>query len=339
MSVPISIAEPIGIGVIGCGGIAQEAHLPNYAKESQVRLVAVADTDEARAREVAARFGVPNVYTDYRQLLARDDIQAVSVCTPNYLHAEQTIAALQAGKHVLCEKPMAISLSQAQEMIDTAGVTGKQLMVGFTHRFYPFNEAARQMVAEGRIGRPYTCRVRFAHKGPYQSWVAKSDWFFNPKQAGGGAVLDMGIHALDLARFVLGTEVRTVSANLATLAQDIQAEDSAVIALEFSNGTLGYIETGWHSWPGGMGLEIYGSKGTIIVDYSTPMKLYTPENGWETITDFDGDGGWPAEVKYFVQALAKGEEVVPNGKDGLISLRVALACYESHATGRRVSLA
>ena len=333
------MAETIGIGVIGCGGIAQEAHLPNYAREQQARLVAVADIDEGRAREVAARFNVPNVYSDYRQLLARDDIQAVSVCTPNYLHAEQAIAALQAGKHVLCEKPMAISLGQAQEMIAAAAATSKQLMVGFTHRFYPFNQAAKQMVADGKIGRPYTCRVRFAHRGPYQSWVAKSDWFFNLKQAGGGAVLDMGIHALDLARFVLGAEVRTVSANLATLAQDIQAEDTAIIDLEFSNGALGYIETGWHSWPGGMGMEIYGSKGTLIVDYSTPIRLYTPEKDWEKITDFPVGGGWPAEVKYFIQALVKGEPVVPNGEDGLVSLRAALACYESHSSGRRVSLA
>ena len=329
----------IGIGVIGCGAIAREAHLPNYASHPGATLVAVADIDEGRAQEAAGKFNVPNVYTDYRQLLERSDIQAVSVCTPNALHAEQTMAAARAGKHVLCEKPMAVTIGQAEDMIAAVEEAGVQLMVGFTHRFYPFNQKARELIADGVIGRPYTVRVRFAHRGPYTSWSAMSDWFFDLKQAGGGAVLDMGIHALDIARFVLGAEIRTVSANLATLAQDIQAEDTAIISLEFSNGTLGYIETGWHSWPGPLGLEIYGSKGTIVVDYSTPLRLWTPEGDWQEHTDFPPGGGWPAEVKYFVDALLRGEEVVPDGIEGLASLRAALAVYQSHSSGVRIGIA
>ncbi|NPV08033.1 MAG: Gfo/Idh/MocA family oxidoreductase [Anaerolineae bacterium] len=329
----------IGIGVIGCGAIAQEAHLPNYASHPQARLVAVADVDPDRAQEVAVRFGVPHVYSDYAELLARDDIQAVSVCTPNYLHAEQTIAAAAAGKHVLCEKPMAVTLEEADEMIAAADKAGVQLMVGFTHRFYPFNQKARDLIAEGAIGKPYTVRVRFAHRGPYTSWSAKSDWFFDPERAGGGAVLDMGIHALDIARFVLGQEIRTVSANLATLNHDIKAEDTAVISLEFADGTLGYIETGWHSHPGPLGLEIYGARGTIIVDYRTPLRLWTEGEDWQEITDFPLGGGWPAEVHYFVDALVAGRAVSPDGHDGLTSVRAALAAYDSHRMAARVTLA
>lgn len=331
--------KSIGIGVIGCGAIAQEAHLPNYAAHPQARLVAVADIDEGRARAAAEKFSVPHVYTDYHHLLARDDIQAVSICTPNYLHAEQTIAAAQAGKHVLCEKPMAISIAEADNMISAAEDAKVQLMVGFTHRFYPFNQKARELIAGGKIGRPYTVRCRFAHRGPYTSWGAMSEWFFDSKRAGGGAALDMGIHALDLIRFVLGAEVRSVSANLATFVHDIRDEDTAIINLEFSNGSLGYIETGWHSWPGTLGLEIYGAKGTIIVDYRTPLRLWTLENDWQELTDFPAGGGWPAEIRYFVDALIKGEDVVPTGYDGLVSLRAALAAYDSHRLGRRVSLA
>jgi len=333
------MTETLGIGVIGCGAIACEAHLPNYAANARARLVAVADIDDGRARAAADRFSVPYIYADYRQLVERDDIDAVSVCTPNYLHAEQTIAALQAGKHVLCEKPMAITIAEAEAMIGAAEAAKRQLMVGFTHRFYGFNQMARDVIAEGTLGRPYTIRVRFAHRGPYTSWSATSDWFFKSRLAGGGAVLDMGIHALDIARFVLGAEIRSVSANLATLSQDIQAEDTAVIGLEFSSGALGYIETGWHSWPGSLGLEIYCSKGTMIVDYQTPLRIWTPEKGWEEHKDFSLDGGWPAEVKYFLNALIEGEDVVPNGIDGIISLRAALAAYDSHSMGMRVSLA
>jgi UDP-N-acetylglucosamine 3-dehydrogenase len=331
--------ETIGIGVIGCGAIAQNAHLPHYAAHPRAQIVAVADIDEPRARAAAEKFGAANVYTDYRKLLERDDIQAVSVCTPNYLHAEQTLAALQAGKDVLCEKPMATSIGDAERMVEMAQDLDKQLMIAFSHRFYPFNQMARQLIAEGKIGRPYTVRVRFAHRGPYDSWSAMSDWFFDQQRAGGGAILDMGIHALDIARFVLGAEIRTVSANLATLAHQIQAEDTATISLEFSNGALGYIETGWHSWPGTMGIEVYGSKGSMLVDYTTPMKLWTQDQGWQDVTDFPADGGWPAQTRYFVDTLLAGEDVHPNGLDGLVALRAALACYDSHSLGMRVSLA
>jgi len=333
------MAERIGIGVIGCGAIAEHAHLPNYAAHPRAELVAVADVDRGRAEAMAEKFGVPNVYLDYRELLARDDIQAVSVCTPNYLHGVQTIDAARAGKHVLCEKPMALSIAEAEDMIDAAENAGVQLMVGFTHRFYHFNGKARELIAKGEIGRPYTVRVRFAHKGPYTSWSAVSDWFFDRQRAGGGAVLDMGIHALDIARYVLDTEIRTVSANLATLSKDIQAEDAAVISLEFINGTLGYIETGWHSYPGPLGLEIYGSKGTIVVDYETPLRLWTEAGGWQEMRDFPTDGGWPAEINYFVDALLAGEQVTPDGWDGIASLRAALAVYDAHSTGTRVALA
>lgn len=331
--------DSIGIGVIGCGAIAQFAHLPNYAAHPGARIVAVVDIDEARAKEAAAKFGAANVYTDYRQMLERDDVQAVSVCTPNYLHAEQTIASLKAGKDVLCEKPMAISLSEAESMVEVAQDAERQLMIAFSHRFYPFNEAARRMIAEGKIGRPYTVRVRFAHRGPYDSWSAMTDWFFDAQRAGGGAVLDMGIHALDIARYVLGAEIRSVSANLATLVHDIQAEDTATISLEFSTGALGYIETGWHSWPGAMGLEIYGSKGSIIVDYSTPLRLWTKDGGWQEMKDFPANGGWPMQINHFVDSLLAGKALQPDGIDGLVSLRAALACYDSHNLGMRVSLA
>ncbi len=239
--------EKIGIGVIGCGAIAVEAHLPNYAADGRARLVAVADVDRARAEEAAARFGVPHIYEDYRELLARGDIEAVSICTPNDVHAEQAIAAAQAGKHILCEKPMAISLEQAEAMIAAASAAGVQLMVGFTHRFYSFNERAAALIAEGAIGKPYTVRVRFAHRGPYESWSARSDWFFDRRRAGGGAVLDMGIHALDLTRFLLGEEIESIWASIATLAHPIEAEDAAVLCLQLTGGALGYIETGWHS--------------------------------------------------------------------------------------------
>ncbi len=330
--------EKIGIGVIGCGAIAVEAHLPNYAADGRARLVAVADVDRARAEEAAARFGVPHIYEEYRELLARRDIDAVSICTPNDVHAEQAIAAAQAGKHILCEKPMAISLEQAEAMIAAASAAGVQLMVGFTHRFYSFNERAAALIAEGAIGKPYTVRVRFAHRGPYESWSARSDWFFDRRRAGGGAVLDMGIHALDLTRFLLGEEIESIWASIATLAHPIEAEDAAVLCLQLTGGALGYIETGWHSWPGQLGAEIYGSEGTIIVDYRTPLRLFRPEEGWQEERDFPPGGGWPAEIRHFLDCLASGEPVRPDGRDGLISLRAALAAYESHRAGRRVCL-
>ncbi len=333
----------IKVGVIGAGAIAEHAHLMGYSKIPELcEIRAICDVNKDRAEEMAAKFGIKEVYTDHKEMLAKADIDAVSVCTPNKFHASQTIDACNAGKHVLCEKPMAINDEECEAMIEAAVRNNVQLMVGFTHRFYNYNQKAKELIAQGVIGKPFMIRVRFAHEGPYISWPAKSNWFFNKELAGGGALLDMGIHALDIMRFLVG-DIKDISANLGTLVRTMEVEDNAICTVNFDNGAMGYLEVGWSSKSGILGIEVYGEDGSMVIDYSTPIKIYVDKKkiiggpGWIELKDCTG-GGWDAEMKAFIQSLQNGTPVPVNGFDGLKGVRLAMAAYKSNAEGRKVSL-
>ena len=337
------MSKKIKIGVIGAGAIAEHAHLNGYSLIPELcEIRAICDVNKARAEEMAAKFKIPEVYTDHKEMLLKADIDAVSVCTPNKFHAPQTIDACNAGKHVLCEKPMATSIKECEEMIEAAVRNNIQLMVGFTHRFYNYNQKARKLILEGVIGKPFMIRVRFAHEGPYISWPAKSNWFFNKEMAGGGALLDMGIHALDIMRFLVG-DIKDISANINTLVRTIEVEDNAVCSVNFENGAMGYLEVGWSSKAGVLGIEVYGEDGSMVIDYSTPLKIYIDKKkaiggpGWVELKDCTG-GGWDAEMKAFVEALLNNEPVPVNGFDGLEGVKLATAAYKSNAEGIKVTL-
>jgi UDP-N-acetylglucosamine 3-dehydrogenase len=330
------------IGVIGCGAIAQNVHLKGYHSTPEAEIVALCDIDATRLNEVADKYGVKQRFTDYQELIAKADVDAISVCTPNKFHAEMSIAALNAGKHVLCEKPMATSVEDAKAMVAAAQKSGKTLMVAYSHRFQIANQKAAEMVHAGAIGKPITIRVRFAHNGPYLSWGAKTDWFYRPELAHGGALLDMGIHALDICRFYFG-EIKALYATMGTLNKDIQNEDTAILALEFANGALGSIETGWSCVGGPNGIDVFGSKGSIIVDYKTPAKVFLTEPvegiaaGWTDMKEWAG-GGWSIQMPHFVHAVLEGKQPLATGADGLCGVIAATAAYESARTGNKVAL-
>lgn len=325
------------IGIIGCGAIAEGVHVPGYTNCPECEIVALADIHEGRLNNLGKKTGATTLYTDYKEMLAKERLDAVSVCTPNYLHAEQTIEAAKRGINVLCEKPMATSLEEADAMLRAVEGNNVTLMVGFTHRFMNFNIKTKELLESGAIGTPFMIRARFAHDGPYKSWNAKSDWFFDPIRAKGGALLDMGIHAIDMCRHFMG-EITEVSGQTGTLVKDIKVEDSALALLRFASGVHGYIEVGWSSKDGALGFEIYGSQGTIIVDYSTPLKIWTEDNPtWQVIDNVAG-GGWDTEIKHFVDCLISGKQPNTSGEDGRVALEVALAVYQANETGISIKL-
>lgn len=174
--------EKLRVGVIGCGSIAQHRHIPEYKANKNVELVAVCDINEDRVNEVAAKYQIA-AYTNYEELLSSGVVDAVSVCTPNYLHAPISIAALNSGLHVLCEKPMATSKQEAEEMIAAAKDSGKKLMIGHNQRFVPSHQRARQLIASGEIGKIYSFRTAFGHGGP-EGWSVegKESWFLKKKK-------------------------------------------------------------------------------------------------------------------------------------------------------------
>ncbi len=334
-------------GVIGCGSIAQAMHLPGYLKAAGVTLAAACDPVADRRKEAGKLAGGLSTYTDHRKMLRDQQFDVISVCSPNRFHAEHAIAALEHGAHVLLEKPAALSMKEIAAIKAAVKKSRRRLIVGFSHRFMRGNQRIQQILKKGDIGQPFMIRVRFAHTGPYPGW-AKSDWFYDPKDAGGGAMLDMGIHAIDQAIWHLG-EVVSVQASARTLRKNIRVDDNAVLLLEFKNKALGYIEVGWTSPAGFLGLEIFGDKGCIVEDYAgaltvttgkvTPDMKTKPKLKTRVADSDPRRGGWGVEVQEAVKAFRRNDDRGSDINAGGAALAVALAGYESSRTGRRVKVA
>lgn len=342
------MAKTWNAGVIGCGAIAQALHLPGYAKHKGTNLVAACDPEPARHREARTFNKGLRCYTDYREMLAAETLDMVSVCSPNALHAEHTIAALKHGAHVFLEKPPTLRMADIRKIEKVRSAAGRQLMVGFSHRFMRGNQKTEKMLAKGTIGEPYMFRVRFAHTGPFPGW-ARDDWFYDPELAGGGALFDMGIHAIDLALWLIGP-VQRVQCKVATLRKDIPLEDNASMILQFENGrTLGYIDVGWTSPVGFTGVEILGDEGWIYQDYNrgmwvtrgkvTPDLKRRPKMTTKLVDEAPNTGGWPVEVPEAYKAFRAGGDRGLGIDAGGRALAVALAAYKSSRTGKAVEVA
>jgi UDP-N-acetylglucosamine 3-dehydrogenase len=333
------------VGIVGAGAIAQACHFAGYKKDRRAKIVAFADPAEERHPEILGQFGKSiRPYTDHKAMLKNEELDAVSICTPTLFHAQQTIDAFRAGCHVLCEKPMATKLGDADRMIEAARKARRKLMIGFTHRLYTGTQKCREVIKSRKIGKVFMIRVRFAHGGPYPGW-AKNAWFYNPKLAAGGALLDMGIHAIDMCHWLIGP-IASVQGKTATLIKDIDVDDNALMLLEFENGALGYIEVGWTSRPGFFGIEVYGTKGTLICDYLRGLKLCGAEAAHGRTGTADDElldplpmrGGWETEIRHWLDVLDGKTRLEMTGAAGRDALAVALAAYKSSDSGRSAKL-
>lgn len=337
-------AKKLRVGIIGAGSIAEACHLPGYIKNDFVQLAAFADPEPARHKEMYRAFPEMKGYAHFKDMLAAEKLDVVSVCTPNKYHCAATLAALESKCHVLCEKPIATTLKEADQMIEAAKKARRKLMVGFTHRLFRGPQRCHDLLQEKALGKPFMIRVRFAHGGPFPGW-AKSDWFYKKDDAAGGAMLDMGIHAIDLCLWLFGPITR-VSAKAATLIRKIEVDDNALLLLEFKSGALGYIEVGWTSKPGFSGLEIYGTEGSLICDYAKGLKLCGGKASagkdsvynWKIIESRPTDGGWASEIGHWINVVRGEEKLSMTGKDGRDALEVALAAYKSSETGKAISI-
>jgi predicted dehydrogenase len=336
------------VGVIGCGSIAQNRHLPEYAFNQHVELVAVCDTHEERAVNVAEKYGV-RAYTNYEELLQSGEVDAVSVCTPNYLHAPISIAALQAGIHVLCEKPMATSKEEAEAMIEAAKQSGKKLMIAHNQRFVKSHQKARQLIESGEIGKIYSFRTTFGHGGP-EGWSVegKEGWFFQKEKAFVGAMGDLGVHKTDLLRYLLGEEIIEVGAFVETNAKDFaDVDDNAVCVLKTESGIIGTLAASWAY----VGKEdnstiIYGEKAILRLEDNPTYSLVVQYATGEVVNyelgkiQSNAEGGQKntGTVEQFVDSFIQDKEPPVTGEEGMKSLQVILAALQSHETKQIVSL-
>ncbi|GAE91921.1 myo-inositol 2-dehydrogenase [Gracilibacillus boraciitolerans JCM 21714] len=253
------------VAVIGCGSIAIHRHLPEFNANEHVEIVAVCDINEERARVTGSKYNA-KAFTDYKQAITESGADLVSVCLPNYLHAPVSIFAAEQGKHVLCEKPMATSEKEAEEMISASEKAGKKLMIAHNQRFVPSHEKAKQMIADGELGKIYSFRTTFGHGGP-EGWSidGKDSWFFRKEEAFIGALGDLGVHKADLLRYILGEEFIEVASMIESSAKEnSDVDDQAVTILRSQTGIIGTLTASWAYKKGeDNSTVIYGEKGEL----------------------------------------------------------------------------
>jgi predicted dehydrogenase len=346
--------KKIGIGIIGSGGIAQSAHMPGYAAVADdCEIVALADINPEAARTASEKFNVPHVFDDYRKLLEMDEVDAVSICTPNYLHKEPAILALQAGKHVLCEKPIAMNAGEAREMVDAANKSGKKFQVGYNLRFSPQHQALKKYVDAGDLGEIYYARAQAMRRRGIPGWGV----FVDKSKQGGGPLIDIGVHILDLTLWLMG-HPKPVSASGVTYAKfgkrddvvgflgqwdynNFTVEDFASALIRFDNGATIVLES---SFVANIPEDLFtstlcGTEGgavtsplTIVKEQHRTLQTYKPElPGGEVKTHYE-------EVKSFVECIRDDKEPLVTGEHGLMVAQIMDAIYASSEAGREVQI-
>ncbi len=342
------IVNILKVGVIGCGSIAQYRHLPEYEANPYVQIVAVCDSNKKRAKEVANKYGV-NMYTDYNELINCEELDAVSVCTPNDLHASISIVALQSGIHVLCEKPMATSKKDAEMMIEAAEKNGKKLMIGHNQRFVTSHQKAKQLIENGEIGKIYSFRTAFGHSGP-ENWSVdgKESWFFKKDEAFLGAMGDLGVHKADLIRYILNEEITEVGAFVETSAKTFSnVDDCAVCMLKSESGIIGTLAASWsYVSKEDNSTIIYGEKATLrLEDDPTYSLILQYKNGEVVKYELDKIQSNAAVgqsnshvIEQFVESILSDKEPLINGVEGMKSLEVILAAIQSSETKQIVTI-
>jgi predicted dehydrogenase len=357
----LSVEKPIRLGLVGCGGICRGAHAPVYRNDPRVEVVALCDIlPERTATLLRDCFPAAQAYTDYRELLARPDIDAIDICTPNHLHSEVAIAAFQAGKHVMCEKPDAIDPGKAEAMKAAAEQAGKLLMVMRNNRFSDASKMARRFITAGKMGEIYAARCGWQRR---RGIPGRGGWFTTRAQSGGGPLIDLGVHMIDLAVWLMGNpRPVTVSGNTYRKFADDRAasdsehaqfgdrvadgtfdvEDLAMGLIRFENGALLQIEFSWASnvkaesrfvelrgtragleWRDGA-LEIFSESDGQLVDLKPAGRLI--------------EDGHARNLVNFIEVLLGQAEPCYQPQQGVDMIRILDALYRSARSGAEIRI-
>ncbi len=336
MNAPLSGSE-VHIGVIS---FAHTAHAISYSsalsKMAGVSLAAIYDEDPGRGKQYASQFQT-TFCSKLDELLDRDDIQGVIICSPTNLHRELACAAALAGKHILCEKPIATNIPDAKVMIAACNSAGVLFQIPFVCRFYPMVQAAKKLVQTGEIGR--VLGVIGGNRGRPPLPSVYPDWITDPLRAGGGALLDHSVHVTDAMRFIFESEVTSVFAEKSIFhPPGLAVEDCALLSLSFQNGMIATVDPSWsipenNPYHYDFYLRMLGEKGTINMDDTrqalTVVSDYPTQRG-VTVQPFGIDVDLEM-VRHFIRCIRLGENLFPaaSGEDGLRALEIALAAYDS----------
>ncbi len=334
------------IGLVGAQFIGN-LYVHALRQVAGAEIVAVASPNTAG--EFAARHGIAAHFKDYRSMLESCDLDAVAIATPNDLHYDICLAAADAGKHVLCEKPLALSLAEADTMVAACARAGVVLMYAENLLFAPMYTRLRDLAGRGSAGEPFLVKQAQCHGGPY------SPWFWDVDRAGGGVLMDMGCHSIHTICWTMGDWPEAVTATLGRYAhaEKTRGEDHATVLLHFKGGRLGIAENSW-AMPGGNDyLEVYGpqgrlianlERGPVIATYRAPAAESVADaggtrSGWQyALYEEAWQFGFPQELQHFVDVVGGRTALRSSGEDGRRVLEIICAAYESARLGRRVAL-
>ncbi|MEW6355936.1 MAG: Gfo/Idh/MocA family oxidoreductase [Planctomycetota bacterium] len=332
------------IGMIGCGGISNH-HAKRLKQIENAQIVHCADVNAAAAEKMAQEYGAAKHGGDYRALLDDKDVDAVFVCLPTFLHRDAVVAAAQAGKHIFCEKPIAMTSQDAKEMIQACKKAKVTFMIGFVRRFDAHWGKVAELVKAGRIGRPVLWRHCSASGGP------ANPWYLNREQ-GGGPLIDGAVHDYDFHRSMFG-DARRVFGSMKTYKSDSTALDTGTGVIQFKSGDEAMLCWSWGLPKGSRGenlIDVLGPAGTILFS-APPDKLpagtdpkthggvtVIGEGGQTTIEPYEKKDMFLDQDRHFVDCVLNKKKPIPTGKDGRKALEIGLGILKSSGTGKPVRL-
>ncbi|MBO7358794.1 MAG: Gfo/Idh/MocA family oxidoreductase [Clostridia bacterium] len=354
------MSNKLKVAIVGAGGIS-EVHIAGYKALDNVELYALCDINEERLKEKGARHGVSRLFTDEAEMLrALPEIDAVSVTTWNSQHAPCAIMALEAGKHVICEKPMAMNAEEAAAMEAAAKKAGKLLMIGFVRRFGNDCEVLKDFIDAGDFGEIYYCKANYTRRNG-----CPGGWFGDKSRSGGGPLIDLGVHVIDLVRYLMGNPqpvsvfgatfdklkdrpgIKSLAAGYTAAdagreKPKFDVEDLATALVRFDNGAVLHVEAAFSMYiPHDKGIiELYGTKSGAVLD--PELTIYTQQNNYLTNVTMAGStalsftGLFENEIAHFVRCITDGIPCRNPAEDGVALMKILDAVYESAATGHEV---
>ena len=333
----------VNIVIIGCGSITEFRHAPECFASEKINLMGFFDVNYERASEFATKYNC-KAYKTYQDVLEDKDVDGVIICVNNKYHCDMTVQALKHKKHVLCEKPISVTLEEAQEMVRVSEEEQCYLMIAHNQRFEAVNRKLKEVLTTRDLGKILTFNTAFTHPGPERWSVEKTNktWFLNKKEAGLGALGDIGIHKADVIRWLIGDEFKYVTARVATLDKKdaegnyIAIEDNAFAILESESGIMGTLEAGWTAYGKGKnGTMICCEKGVVETEGATRVNVHY-KNGEKEFLEVKQGQSLIAET--FAECIANGVQPEISGVEGMKALEIVLACIKSSEEHVRVGI-
>lgn len=321
-------------GVLGASGVAHRRTMPAIKAAKNAELWALMTRNIERSKKLAAEHDAKRYYDNVDELIADENLDALYIASPVYLHCEHLLKAVQRGLHILCEKPMAMNVDECQRMIEACNSKNLQLQVCFLWRFHSCFQKVKSLISSGALGEIVEVRA------PFLKWypMPEGAWRGDPKQSGGGTLTDLGTHNLDLIRYLLEEDVSEVTAYTTSRITNWKVDETAIVLMKMKNGVYGIMDCSFMVKNCDIILEVYGIDGTAFVYNDNGWKIKTFIKGEYKFESSPFENLYQAQIEHFARCLAGEEKPLVAGEDGLKNIQIIAAAYQSSQQRRTISL-